>query len=280
MPADSFGAAGTLTAGGSTYRVFRLDAIDGAVRLPYCLKVLLENLLRNEDGHLVTAAQIQALAEWDPAAEPTAEIAFTPARVLLQDFTGVPCLVDLAAMREATAALGGDPSRVSPLRPVELIIEHVDPEPGPIDPATGHETPSLWRRSAGLHRGRRAWLLPLAITCGRPQRGARARVRRIRRSPLKRPGAGSGRAERRARPSVRHQRRAAARACRSLAGRADSSCSSTYGQTGARNAARQAPTRSGRAASPSRRRTPPDRRTPSSCRTPGMRRPSIPNGRG
>ena len=124
MPADSFGAAGTLTAGGSTYRVFRLDAIDGAVRLPYCLKVLLENLLRNEDGHLVTAAQIQALAEWDPAAEPSAEIAFTPARVLLQDFTGVPCLVDLAAMREAMAALGGDPSRVSPLRPAELIIDH------------------------------------------------------------------------------------------------------------------------------------------------------------
>ncbi len=124
MPADSFGAAGTLTAGGSTYRVFRLDAIGGAVRLPYCLKVLLENLLRNEDGHLVTAAQIQALAEWDPAAEPSAEIAFTPARVLLQDFTGVPCLVDLAAMREAMAALGGDPSRVSSLRPAELIIDH------------------------------------------------------------------------------------------------------------------------------------------------------------
>ena len=124
MPADSFGAAGTLTAGGRTYRVFRLDAIGGAVRLPYCLKVLLENLLRNEDGHLVTAAQIQALAEWDPAAEPSAEIAFTPARVLLQDFTGVPCLVDLAAMREAMAALGGDPSRVSPLRPAELIIDH------------------------------------------------------------------------------------------------------------------------------------------------------------
>ena len=124
MPADSFGAAGSLTAGGGTYRIFRLDAIDGAVRLPFCLKVLLENLLRNEDGHLVTAAQIEALAGWDPAAEPSAEIAFTPARVLLQDFTGVPCLVDLAAMREAMAALGGDPSRVSPLRPAELIIDH------------------------------------------------------------------------------------------------------------------------------------------------------------
>ena len=124
MPADSFGAASPLTAGGDTYRIFRLNTVDGAARLPYCLKVLLENLLRNEDGHLVTTAQIEALAGWDPAAEPSAEIAFTPARVLLQDFTGVPCLVDLAAMREAMAALGGDPARVSPLRPAELVIDH------------------------------------------------------------------------------------------------------------------------------------------------------------
>jgi aconitate hydratase len=124
MPADSFGAAGTLAAGGSSYRIFRVDAVDGAARLPFSLKVLLENLLRNEDGRLITAAQIQALAGWDPAAEPSAEIAFTPARVLLQDFTGVPCLVDLAAMREAMASLGGDPARVSPLRPAELIIDH------------------------------------------------------------------------------------------------------------------------------------------------------------
>ena len=124
MPADSFGAAGPLTAGGSSYRIFRVHAVEGAARLPYCLKVLLENLLRNEDGHLVTAAQIHALARWDPAAEPSAEIAFTPARVLLQDFTGVPCLVDLAAMREAMTVLGGDPARVSPLRPAELIIDH------------------------------------------------------------------------------------------------------------------------------------------------------------
>src|SRR5690242_21858616 len=124
MSADSFGAAGALTAGGEAYRIFRLDAVDGAARLPYCLKVLLENLLRNSDGHLVTAAQIQALAGWDPAAEPSAEIAFTPARVLLQDFTGVPCLVDLAAMREAMTVLGGDPARVNPLRPAELIIDH------------------------------------------------------------------------------------------------------------------------------------------------------------
>ena len=124
MPADSFGAAGTLTAGGGSYRIFRLNAVEGAARLPVSLKILLENLLRNEDGHLVTAAQIQALAGWDPAAEPSAEIAFTPARVLLQDFTGVPCLVDLAAMREAMTSLGGDPARVSPLRPAELIIDH------------------------------------------------------------------------------------------------------------------------------------------------------------
>ena len=124
MPADSFGAAGPLTAGGGTYRIFRVNTTDGAALLPYCLKVLLENLLRNEDGHLVTAAQIEALARWDPGAEPSAEIAFTPARVLLQDFTGVPCLVDLAAMREAMTALGGDPARVSPLRPAELIIDH------------------------------------------------------------------------------------------------------------------------------------------------------------
>src|SRR6185437_12804552 len=124
MPAGSFGAAGMLAAGGDSYRIFRVNAVDGAARLPYCLKVLLENLLRNEDGRLVTAAQIHALAGWDPAAEPSAEIGFTPARVLLQDFTGVPCLVDLAAMREAMSALGGDTARVSLLRPAELIIDH------------------------------------------------------------------------------------------------------------------------------------------------------------
>ncbi|HEY5358074.1 MAG TPA: aconitate hydratase [Streptosporangiaceae bacterium] len=122
--AGSFGAAGSLDAGGTSYRIVRLDAVEGATRLPFSLKVLLENLLRNEDGRLVTAAQIEALAGWDPAAEPSAEIAFTPARVLMQDFTGVPCIVDLAAMREAMAALGGDPAKVSPLRPVELIIDH------------------------------------------------------------------------------------------------------------------------------------------------------------
>jgi len=110
MSADSFGAAGSLEVSGTSRRIFRLSAVQGAARLPFGLKVLLENLLRNEDGRLVTAAQIEALAGWDPAAEPSAEIAFTPARVLLQDFTRVPCLVDLAALREAMAALGGDPA--------------------------------------------------------------------------------------------------------------------------------------------------------------------------
>ena len=124
MSADSFGASGSLDAAGTSHRIFRLDAVEGSTRLPFCLKVLLENLLRNEDGRLVTAPQIQALAGWDPAAQPSAEIGFTPARVLLQDFTGVPCLVDLAAMREAMAALGGDPATISPLRPAELIIDH------------------------------------------------------------------------------------------------------------------------------------------------------------
>ncbi|HEU5425522.1 MAG TPA: aconitate hydratase AcnA, partial [Actinocrinis sp.] len=124
MASDSFGAVSTLAVDGASYRIFRVGAVDGAERLPYSLKVLLENLLRNEDGHLVTTAQIRALAAWDPDAEPSAEIAFTPARVLLQDFTGVPCLVDLAAMREAMTALGGDRAAVSPQRPVELIIDH------------------------------------------------------------------------------------------------------------------------------------------------------------
>ncbi|MGH3231599.1 MAG: aconitase family protein, partial [Streptosporangiaceae bacterium] len=124
MTGDSFGAAGSLEVNGTRHKIFRLGAVDGAARLPFSLKVLLENLLRNEDGRLVTAAQVQALAGWDPMAEPSAQVAFTPARVLLQDFTGVPCLVDLAAMREAMTALGGDPRRVSPLRPAELVIDH------------------------------------------------------------------------------------------------------------------------------------------------------------
>jgi len=124
VPGGSFGSSGFLNVDGAAYRIFRLDAIDGAVRLPFSLKILLENLLRNEDGRMITAGQIQALAGWDPAAEPSEEIGFTPARVLMQDFTGVPCIADLAAMREAMTALGGAPARISPLRPAELIIDH------------------------------------------------------------------------------------------------------------------------------------------------------------
>ena len=105
MTTNSFGARDRLEVGGAAYEIFRLDRVDGSARLPYSLKVLLENLLRNEDGTLVTAAQVAALASWDPAAERGTEIQFTPARVLLQDFTGVPCVVDLVAMRWPPSAV-------------------------------------------------------------------------------------------------------------------------------------------------------------------------------
>jgi aconitate hydratase len=121
---DSFGARGTLVAGGAEHEIYRLSAVDGADRLPFSLKVLLENLLRTEDGANVTADHVRALAAWDPAAEPDTEIQFTPARVIMQDFTGVPCVVDLATMREAVTELGGDPARVNPLAPAELVIDH------------------------------------------------------------------------------------------------------------------------------------------------------------
>ncbi len=121
---DSFGAKDTLTVGGTDYQVFRIDKVAGHERLPFSLKVLLENLLRTEDGKNVTRSQIDALGSWDPAAEPDTEIQFTPARVIMQDFTGVPCIVDLATMREAVAALGGDPERINPLAPAELVIDH------------------------------------------------------------------------------------------------------------------------------------------------------------
>jgi aconitate hydratase len=121
---DSFGAKGTLKVGDSSYEVFRLSAVKGAERLPFSLKVLLENLLRTEDGANITAAHIRALAGWDPSAEPDTEIQFTPARVIMQDFTGVPCIVDLATMREAFVELGGDPSRINPLAPAEMVIDH------------------------------------------------------------------------------------------------------------------------------------------------------------
>ena len=121
---NSFAAATAWTCSGQTYEIYRLGAVDGAHKLPFSLKVLLENLLRTEDGANITADHIRALATWDPTAEPSADIQFTPARVLMQDFTGVPCIVDLAAMREAVAELGGDPSVVNPLAPAELVIDH------------------------------------------------------------------------------------------------------------------------------------------------------------
>ena len=121
---DSFGAHGNLEVGDSSYEVYRLSAVPGTEKLPYSLKVLAENLLRNEDGANITADHVRALAEWDPEAEPSTEIQFTPARVIMQDFTGVPCIVDLATMREAFTDLGGDPDKVNPLAPAELVIDH------------------------------------------------------------------------------------------------------------------------------------------------------------
>ncbi|MFN2537720.1 MAG: aconitase family protein, partial [Mycobacteriales bacterium] len=124
MSLDSFGAKGTLEVGGQSYDVFRLSAVEGAADLPYSLKVLLENLLRTEDGADITADHVRALAGWDPSAEPDTEIQFTPARVLMQDFTGVPCVVDLATIREAMAALSGDTKKINPLAPAEMVIDH------------------------------------------------------------------------------------------------------------------------------------------------------------
>ena len=121
---DSFGARSTLDVAGTGYEIYRIGAVPGAGDLPFSLKVLLENLLRTEDGANVTADHVRALAGWDPSAEPDTEIQFTPARVIMQDFTGVPCVVDLATMREAVATLGGDPARINPLAPAELVIDH------------------------------------------------------------------------------------------------------------------------------------------------------------
>ena len=121
---DSFGAKTTLEVSGKSYHIFDITKLPGQESLPFSLKVLLENLLRTEDGANITAAQIRALAEWDPAASTETEIQFTPARVIMQDFTGVPCVVDLATMREAIDELGGDPTRVNPLAPAELVIDH------------------------------------------------------------------------------------------------------------------------------------------------------------
>ncbi|GAA3758090.1 aconitate hydratase [Spinactinospora alkalitolerans] len=124
MSANSFGSRDTLRVGDESYEIFRLDAVEGSKRLPYSLKVLLENLLRTEDGANVTAEHIRALGDWDATAQPSQEIQFTPARVIMQDFTGVPCVVDLATMREAVNDLGGDPAKINPLAPAELVIDH------------------------------------------------------------------------------------------------------------------------------------------------------------
>ncbi|MBV8631168.1 MAG: aconitate hydratase, partial [Silvibacterium sp.] len=125
---NSFGSQSTLKSGSRTYEIYRLNALEkkgvSLSRLPCSLRILLENLLRHEDGKSVTADDIEFLAKWDPKAEPSREIAYMPARVLMQDFTGVPAVVDLAAMRDAMKALGGDPEKINPLQPAELVIDH------------------------------------------------------------------------------------------------------------------------------------------------------------
>ena len=161
---DSFKARTTLKVGTRSYEILSLAALpkDKVARLPYSLKILLENLLRFEDGVNVTRADIEALLEWDPAAVPSHEIAFTPARVILQDFTGVPCVVDLAAMREAIQRLGGDPERVNPLAPAELVIDHsvqVDEygSPGALAANTAIEFKRNLERYAFLRWGQKAF---------------------------------------------------------------------------------------------------------------------------
>jgi aconitate hydratase len=124
LSVNSFGAQATLSVGDKSYEIFRLGAVEGSDSLPYSLKILLENLLRTEDGANITADDIRALAGWDPTSQPSKEIQFTPARVIMQDFTGVPCVVDLATMREAMAEMGGDPAKINPLAPAELVIDH------------------------------------------------------------------------------------------------------------------------------------------------------------
>ena len=124
MSKNSFGARTSLEVSGKSYEIFDITKLPSAATLPFSLKILLENLLRTEDGANITAKQIEALASWNPDSQPDTEIQFTPARVIMQDFTGVPCVVDLATMREAIAELGGDPSRVNPLAPAELVIDH------------------------------------------------------------------------------------------------------------------------------------------------------------
>src|SRR5450432_851810 len=128
MSLNSFNSKSTLKVGAKEYEIYRLDALDkqgiSTTHLPFSLRILLENLLRTEDGRNVTKEEVRALAAWNRNSKPEKEIAFTPSRVLLQDFTGVPCVVDLAAMRDAMKQLGGDPSLINPLQPVELVIDH------------------------------------------------------------------------------------------------------------------------------------------------------------
>jgi aconitate hydratase len=124
MSKNSLGAKKNLNVAGKYFEIFDISKVEGATNLPFSLKVLLENLLRTEDGANITAEHIKALAQWDPSVEPDTEIQFTPARVIMQDFTGVPCIVDLATMREAIVDLGGDPAKVNPLAPAELVIDH------------------------------------------------------------------------------------------------------------------------------------------------------------
>jgi aconitate hydratase len=121
---NSFDSRDVLKVNGKDYEFYRLDAIKGSENLPFSMKILLENLLRFEDDITVNKEDIQALADWDPQAVPAQEIAFRPARVLMQDFTGVPAVVDLAAMRDAMKNLGGDPDKINPLQPAELVIDH------------------------------------------------------------------------------------------------------------------------------------------------------------
>src|SRR5579875_958657 len=145
---NSFGAASRLSIGDRSFEIFRLDAAPGdAGSLPYSLRILLENLLRHEDGTTVRSDDIEALAAWDPDAQPDREIAYAPARILLQDFTGVPAVVDLAAMRDAMAALGGEPSLVNPQIPAELVIDHSIV-------ADVYGIPDAFKRNAELEFGR------------------------------------------------------------------------------------------------------------------------------